>query len=254
MKYTKEEHDFFVEFVPGHDEQQIAAEFKRRFDKDITVMQVRAYKSNHNLHTGSKKNMPTELFPKEVFDFIHDNYKGTGPLEMSRLLNEKFGTTYSRQQIKGFYIGHGLNSGLNGQFAKGQTSWNKGKKFPDRPKRQGQFKKGSIPHNHQEIGTLQKRKDGYFRKMPDGTWEREQIRIWKEAHGAIPDNGCIRFLDGDRYNCSLENLVLVDRLEHVDILRQGGYVEDPEVNKTITAIAKLNVATKKAERKIKDEH
>lgn len=254
MRYTKEEHDFFVEFVPGHDAQQIADEFIRRFHKDITIKQVYYYKHNHNLHTGSKKNMPTELFPQEVYDFIHDNYIGTGPLEMSRILNEKFGTTYSKQQIKGFYRHHGLNSGLDGKYTEGHASWNKGKKFPGRPRQQGQFEKGSIPHNHQEIGTLQKRKKGYFRKMPDGTWKREQIRIWEEAHGPVPDGGCIRFLDGDRFNCSLENLVLVDRLEHVDILRQGGYVEDPEVNKTITAIAKLNVATKKAERKIKDEH
>lgn len=51
-KYTKEERDFLIGFVPGHSYREIADEFNRVFDGNLTVDQVRNFVRNNKLNTG----------------------------------------------------------------------------------------------------------------------------------------------------------------------------------------------------------
>lgn len=51
-KYTKQEDEFFREYVPGHSVKEITEEFNRRFDWEITEGRVKAYMKNHNLKNG----------------------------------------------------------------------------------------------------------------------------------------------------------------------------------------------------------
>ena len=39
----------------------------------------------------------------------------------------------------------------------------------------------------------------------------KQLLVWEEAHGPVPKGMMIYFKDGDRTNCELENLMLVER-------------------------------------------
>lgn len=52
MIYTQEEQDFFKEFVPGHSWEQIQEEFSKRFDKYISLMQIKGYIQRSGLNTG----------------------------------------------------------------------------------------------------------------------------------------------------------------------------------------------------------
>lgn len=52
FKATKEEKDFFTEYVPGHTYKEIQAEFCKRFNKLITLNQVTGYIKRNGLHTG----------------------------------------------------------------------------------------------------------------------------------------------------------------------------------------------------------
>lgn len=51
-RYTKEERDFLIGFVPGHSYREIADEFNRVFDGNLTVDQVRGFVKNNKLNTG----------------------------------------------------------------------------------------------------------------------------------------------------------------------------------------------------------
>ena len=51
-KYTPEQRQFFIDFVPGHSHKEIAEEFNRRFNDDIPVRTVKSYISNNKLNTG----------------------------------------------------------------------------------------------------------------------------------------------------------------------------------------------------------
>ena len=53
FKATKEEQDFFREFVQGHSWKEIQAEFYKRFNKHITLNQVKGYLTRNGLKTGT---------------------------------------------------------------------------------------------------------------------------------------------------------------------------------------------------------
>lgn len=53
FKATKEEKDFFTEYVPGHTYKEIQAEFCKRFNKTLTSNQVRGHIKRNGLNTGT---------------------------------------------------------------------------------------------------------------------------------------------------------------------------------------------------------
>lgn len=67
----------------------------------------------------------------------------------------------------------------------------------------------------------------------------KHVAVWEKKHGAIPKGYCLKFLDGDNQNCSLDNLALFSRLEtfYLNLL---GYNEAPEeLRGTIILTARL---------------
>lgn len=52
FKATKEEKDFFMEYVPGHTYKEIESEFCKRFNKTLTSNQVIGYMKRNGLNTG----------------------------------------------------------------------------------------------------------------------------------------------------------------------------------------------------------
>lgn len=51
-KYTQEQRDFFIRFVPGHTRKEIQEAFEKEFNTTITLSAVKAYIGNHKLNTG----------------------------------------------------------------------------------------------------------------------------------------------------------------------------------------------------------
>lgn len=51
-KYTPEERQFFVEYVPGHSYKEIQAAFITKFHWEISLSQIKGYIANHKLNTG----------------------------------------------------------------------------------------------------------------------------------------------------------------------------------------------------------
>ena len=60
-------------------------------------------------------------------------------------------------------------------------------------------------------------KDGYLRCTSPVNGRRLSVFlhrvIWEEHHGPIPTHQCVSFKDGDRSNCAIENLELLDRCQ-----------------------------------------
>ena len=124
--------------------------------------------------------------------------------------------------------------------------------------RQNQFKKGNVPLNRKEIGAIYPRADGYlWIKIKDHSknenWTQYHRYIWEQANGPIPEGYKIIFLDGDRTNCKLENLMLVSDEALGTANKWFGLTSDPEINKTIIRTAELKMATTKAMNRRKGE-
>lgn len=111
-----------------------------------------------------------------------------------------------------------------GQFRKGQTPHNKGKsrKYWASPEAEelmekGQFKPGECRDDNprkRQIGHEKVYADGYVWIITEHGRKQKHRVVWERANGPVPPNHCIKFKDGDRTNCSLDNLYLVTRAEN----------------------------------------
>jgi hypothetical protein len=101
-----------------------------------------------------------------------------------------------------------------GRFKKGRAAENKGQKLPPDAKRASTcFQKGHLPNNKQPNGTISRRKH-YMAIKVAGKFVEYHRYLWEQAHGAIPKDRIVVFIDGNRDNCTLSNLELISRAEH----------------------------------------
>ena len=243
--YNEEHRAFFLEFIPGHTDNEIANEFNQRFDIKITPSKVHAYKQNNRIKSGTKKGRSkgeSELFPRTVRDYIRANNSRKTAKQMADLLNRHFNASYTSSQIKGIRARMHLVSGLTGRFKRGHIPANKGMKGVwNKGCEKGWFKKGHIPHNRVAVGTEVMSTDGYLKikiAEPD-VWVFKHIMEWEKHHGSVPENCLISFKDGDHYNCKIENLMCITRAEHSILNFQEMRFSSPELTESALTIAKL---------------
>jgi len=138
---------------------------------------------------------------------------------------------------------------------KGQIAYNKGKKqieymSSDAIERSAEtrFKKGNIPHNHKPVGHERISKEGYIevKTRELNVFELKHRLVWEQHFGAIPKGFNIQFKDGNRQNCNIENLYMIDRKNQMRENTIHNYPED--VIKAIRIVSKLNkIINKKQE-------
>jgi hypothetical protein len=112
------------------------------------------------------------------------------------------------------------------EFRPGQAPKNKGLRRPGwSPGRMKdtQFKpgtrSGTAAAHYMPVGSTRRTQDGYvLRKVSDVpnvpqtvNWRLEHRLVWEAAHGPVPSDQCLQFINGDRGDCRLENLRLVSR-------------------------------------------
>lgn len=246
--YFDEHIEYLREIAPGKSSYEITELFNTKFGMNATRSAVRSLLTKHKIRTGAPKGnpkgAPSKVFPREIKDYMHSNYKGVGPKDMAQALNEKFGTNYTNKQVSTYYKNHGLNSGITGYFPKGQPSWNKGKKGYMGANRTS-FKKGNIPPNRVPIGTERiDSKDGYiYVKIQDGhknrNWKQKHILIWEHHHGEVPEGHVIIFGDGNKRNFDINNLVLVSRKQLLGLNKHDLIQNHADLTKTAVKVVDL---------------
>lgn len=110
-------------------------------------------------------------------------------------------------------------------FQKGLVPHNKGLRLPGyAPGRMGetQFKKGNRTGRAAEfwapIGSIREDSEGYVRiKISEAKhrWPLLHRFTWEQKRGPIPTGHFVKFSDGDRKNCRLENLELISRADMI---------------------------------------
>jgi hypothetical protein len=100
------------------------------------------------------------------------------------------------------------------QFKKGMTSWNKGTKGIMMGGVETQFKKGQPPHNAKPIGHRSYR-DGYLVERVEKGFQFVHILLWKQHNGEVPKGMFVVFKDRNKNNIIIENLEVIDRVEHM---------------------------------------
>lgn len=130
-----------------------------------------------------------------------------------------------------------LESGKVYRYKKGQSAWNKGKYMRMHPPTE--FKKGQKPHNYKPVGSERITKDGYLeRKVAEPRkWRGIHLLVWEEVNGPVPPRHKVIFIDNNKMNVSIDNLLCVSNEE---VMKRNSIHRYPtEIVKAIKTISKL---------------
>lgn len=157
---------------------------------------------------------------------LRERYADTDTRCLAEMLGRSLGSTYYRASLLGlgksqeFLKNFGKRLSVFGEatrFKKGFTPFSKGKRIDEIMSPEGirrssvtRFKPGHRTANKQPVGYETVRGDGYvWIKVADGApMVQKQRWVWEQHHGRIPEGCHVCFLDGDRTNCDISNLVL----------------------------------------------
>ncbi|MEG9360937.1 HNH endonuclease signature motif containing protein [Vibrio cholerae] len=251
--YSQEHIAFVANAFKKHGIQEVAALFNKKFFLNKTPTQIKALISNHGIKCGRKSGEMNagkyRIFTKEQADFIKKGYKRWVKQEVTKQLNEKFGTQFTVAQITAFIKNNRIQSGRTGHFEKGIKPHNAGTKGLMKPNKTS-FKKGNTPKNHRPVGSERVNVDGYveIKVAEPNSWQLKQRVIYEREIGPIPEDCYVRFLDGNRQNFEPSNLIPVSNAENAFLNKRYRLNEQPiELRETLVIMAKLDVKEKKLE-------
>lgn len=138
----------------------------------------------------------------------------------------------------------------DGTFVKGSIPWNKGLHV-DLSKGKGQFKKGTMPPQHQQVGYIAHHKDGYtYIKIAEPSkWQLYQRYVWEKANKVkLSRNQIVIFLDGNKRNFEIDNLAVVTRKELMLLNHKKLLTSHREISKAYVLTAKLHIKIKEKEK------
>lgn len=169
-------------------------------------------------------------YSKKMTDYLLNNYEGKSNIalakEMSLIFKQPIdATSISNKKAKLKSKGYKFKKAINdGKFKKGSISHNKGKKWDEYMPKDSQrrsmkttFKKNNIPINHRPVGSERINVDGYIeiKVAEPKKWELKHRFIYKQFYGEIPEDHVIIFLDGNKLNVSIDNLVLINQHQNL---------------------------------------
>ncbi len=261
---SPEQEKFIRDLYQTHTARKMLPVIKKELGIEMSYAQLRLYISNHKIRCGGVEGKQySTLFTPEQEQYVYENVKGNGPLAMTKMLNERFGTSFTQKQLDSFYSNHSLKSGLTGRFEKGSVPPGKGKRLEEflSPKgleasKRTRFKKGHVPANTMPVGHVTFRPaDGmYYEKVAEPhKWKQKHVVEWERHNGPVPKGYAIRFADGDRSNWHIENLVCIPKAVLLHMNRYGIHGCDSESEKTAAELAKLDLLIRKKKKTGKKE-
>lgn len=158
----------------------------------------------------------------------------------------RFGIELTEGQIGNFKHNYHIKSGTHGgRFPKGHPSHNKNKPMSPETYRKAaatMFKPGHQSHNRVEVGSIRTDVDGYVKiKIAEpNKWQQMQRHIMEKKIGRkLTKNEVVIFLDGNKQNMSIDNLMLITKRELCRINQNHRITDNPELTKTGIYIEKL---------------
>jgi hypothetical protein len=185
-----------------------------------------------------------------VIDYVVEYYSHTKTAEIAKVLGISESSVYNIAHKLGLkkapeYLSeiHGemvKMAGKRHRFTKGHTPWNKGVKGNNNAPEYTHFKTGHIPANYKPVGWTRIDAEGYhWTKVKEGLngWVMTHRLAWEIENGPIPKGKFLRFIDGNKENWQIENLMLVDRESNMRLNTIHRYPE--ELKSTMKILSKL---------------
>jgi hypothetical protein len=255
--WTDDMISFLGDAYKRHSIEDAARLLNEKFGTDRTREAVRSATRRYRLRCGRRKGQlktgQSRLFTKQMIEFMTVNYPVLSRRDLCQALNESFGTSFTFDQVRSYLKNNGIKSGRDGRFPLGHIPFCAGTKGTGLMKaNRTSFKKGDVPRNTQPIGTIiVENKDGYqIIKVAEGDWQFLHRVVWEREHGPVPDGYVVSLLDGDKMNCTLDNLELISRGELAQ--RNKARLQDvpAELKPLVNTLVRLRIAKASAKRQL----
>lgn len=253
-KYFKEHIDYLREITPGRRSWEVTRLFNERFGMNASEYAIKTLR----LKNGIKLTVPRTVrqYTDEQIAYLKElSDRGLFNREITRLFNERFGTSRTENAIQQQRCKYGIKTTARHYWPKGHKPWNAGMRGVNFGGEKTQFKKGHKPQNWVPVGSERITKDGYIDvKVQDGqgprNWKGKHIIIWEHHHGRpVPSGHAIIFGDGNNRNFDPENLLLVSRAQLCRMNQMGLIKNDARLTQVGALIA--NIRNKIGERRKK---
>ncbi|WP_010197013.1 HNH endonuclease signature motif containing protein [Psychrobacter sp. PAMC 21119] len=183
----------------------------------------------------AKRISPPIAYSDTELSWIESNQAGISREALSKKFNNKFNRCISAQNIAGLCKRNRWANGRDTRIKKGDKSWNKGITGYMGANKTS-FKKGNIPFNHKPVGHERVTEDGYImvKVAEPNKFRLKQLVVWEAHHGKLKDGYNLRFLDNDRTNCNIDNLMSIPRSVNAIVNnRNPANTRDENLNKSI---------------------
>lgn len=163
------------------------------------------------------------LLDKEQVDYLKKIVKGKTCEEIAILMNKKFNKCYTSKQIREQKRVYHLKSGIDGRFKKNQKA-----------------------HNYRKVGDEFVASNGYtyIKKSDPNCWIQKQRYIYEKYYGEIPEGYSVIFLNQNKNDFSIDNLMLVRNKDKLTCKNANMFSNNKEITKAGIMIAQLINKTK----------
>ena len=263
--YTPEHLRFLKKNIKGRSLADLTKLFNKRFRLSQTPGSIKSFCQKRGLKSGYRSGWQgwNTIFYDKHIEFLKKVVPGRYYSETAKLFNRRFGLSLTAEQLSSACGRYGISSGLTGHFPKGHIPFNKGKKgICEKGSEKGWFGPGhpGYKKNEKPVGSERINADGYVEvKISDEPvtsdywtpqaaierqrrWRLKHVIVWEKANGPIPEGHCVVFLDGNKQNTALKNLMLLSRKEHAVMCHMKLYTNDRETTRANCLIAKSKVA------------
>lgn len=248
FRYTDEHIAFLTKGYMEMGVIKLADKFNKAFGLDKKPSQIKSILKNYKIKCGRgtgelMKGVPKSVTPEQL-EWVKLNCPNLSRIQLTEQFNKLFNESKTKAQLVALVKNHKFKSGRTGHFEKGVPSWSKGTKGVLKAN-SGSFKKGQTPHNWVPVGSKRVNSYGYHdtKVAEPNVWVGDHILLWEKHNGPIPINHNVRFIDNDRNNVTINNLILVNKSEH-QYLTLNNFSDQPEELKdTVLLVSRIQAKT-----------
>lgn len=166
--------------------------------------------------------MIRKCYSREELAWIKANQADITRQQLTDAFNKKFKKSVSVNAISLLCV--------RKKYLSNAVAWNKGM-----PATGKCFKPGHKVRS-KPVGYECLRANGYIyvKVAEPNIYKRKQFIVWEQHHGPRPKNHDIRFLDNDKTNCDIDNLICVPKEIAINVnVHNPADTDQPELNKAI---------------------
>lgn len=241
---NEEQIDFLRKNACGRSRRELVELFKEKFGVVFSFAQIKYYKTKYGIKSGVVSH-PAQLLSSEQLEWLKSFLPVTDYSILLELLKQKYGVSLTKKQIISLFSKKGMKSGVHVGAKKGHT-YNIGKKLSKEHREKishVMFQKGRESHNRKPVGAEHVCSNGYIivKVAEPNTWRAKHHVEWEKHYEPIKKNEVIIFLDGDKANCKIDNLMVITKAENNVLNHKHMRSKDADTTKASALVARLQI-------------